>query len=525
MRKVRLRILCTMLVICGMAACSCSKEVDAEATTTEPVEENIIMINSARKQRINAGKFVGWGTNLAWWANRIGYSDSLTQQAVKLFFDEEAGLGMNIARYNIGGGDEPTHDHITRTDSRMPGFTYYNEETGEYEFDIEADANQRNVLLKIKEALGDKLIAEAYSCSPPYYMTVTGCTSGSDKGITDNLREDCYEAFADYLAEVVRIYKDEYGFTFGSILPATSPESPGYVAYRTQYEGCFFEKESQRRLLIELSESLDEAGLSEVIIAAGEGDEFSNGLGGYRLPKTEVIKYASKVSQDTGTRLFKPTSDTTSILVNSGKDLWATEGDVYEMSKNGSSVVKGEISAALMFAKKIICDVNCFMPSAWVMDQAIRYHICEEGYEGNEDTGMPDTTKGYWGLAVADHDNDTILLTKKYYAYGQFSRYIRPGYTFIDTDLQTVLAAYSEEEHKLVIVAVNNHYEDEEIKFLLENFNYEGGMAKVIRTSGDLESGENWAELPDVTVGNDIFETNLKGYSITTFIIEGISCS
>ena len=41
------------------------------------------------------GEFEGWGTSLCWWANRLGYSEELTQQAADVFFSEN-GLNMNI---------------------------------------------------------------------------------------------------------------------------------------------------------------------------------------------------------------------------------------------------------------------------------------------------------------------------------------------------------------------------------------------------------------------------------------------
>lgn len=49
---------------------------------------------------------------------------------------------------------------------------------------------------------------------------------------------------------------------------------------------------------------------------------------------------------------------------------------------------------------------------------------------GNKDSGKPDYTGGYWGLATADHDSKKIILSMKYYAMGQFSRYIRPRYYY-----------------------------------------------------------------------------------------------
>lgn len=51
------------------------------------------------------GEFEGWGTSLCWWANRLGYDTTMTNKAAEAFFDKEKGLGLNIGRYNVGGGD------------------------------------------------------------------------------------------------------------------------------------------------------------------------------------------------------------------------------------------------------------------------------------------------------------------------------------------------------------------------------------------------------------------------------------
>ena len=79
-----------------------------------------VVISPLDRYDINDGIFEGWGTSLCWWANRLGYSDTLAQKAADVFFGDD-GLRLNIARFNIGGGDDPTHTHITRTDSTMPG--------------------------------------------------------------------------------------------------------------------------------------------------------------------------------------------------------------------------------------------------------------------------------------------------------------------------------------------------------------------------------------------------------------------
>lgn len=529
-KSIRL-VLVMMVLVCFTILGSCNRADDVkvdtgttettmeEQTTTIAEEEGLTKISTTAKLIFNDGRFEGWGTGIAWWGNRLGYSDTLTEQAIKLFFDEETGLGMNIVRYNIPGGDDPTHTHIKRTDTKLQGFTYYDEKNGTYGFDMTVNANQRNVLFRIREFCGDKLIAEAYSCSPPYYMTESGCTSGSDKGVTDNLKEEYYDDYAAYIAEVLSFYKEEYGVTFDSISAASEPASNALIGMRTQHEGCnFVAYKSLLSFYSELVTALNEKGLldntdiSVDIRRSGDG----------RALSADLMDSISRVNVHMDSNLAEPYSKNVDFINSYGryakKNVWISESD----SNLKHDKCEGEMSAALWFANKIISDMGGLMPAAWMIENAIDYHISDEGYQGNQDTGMPDTTKGYWGIAVADHDNEKIILTKKYYAYGQFSRYIRPGYTIFADNNDDVLVTYSPDEKKLVIVAVNNAETETELKVSLEAFDYAGGSAKVIRTSGGLEDGENWAELPDAEVGRDVFRVGLKGYSITTFIIDSV---
>ena len=177
--------------------------------------DQIVKITKEKASPFNNGVFQGWGSSFCWWANRLGYSDELAQQTADLFYSEDKGIGLNIIRYNIGGGDDPTHTHIRRTDSEMPGFMYI-DQNGERKYDWTADANQRNALKKAMEACGQGVIVEAFSNSPPYFMTNSGCSSGAVNSNMDNLREDEYENFAEYMATVMEHYKNEEGISFQS---------------------------------------------------------------------------------------------------------------------------------------------------------------------------------------------------------------------------------------------------------------------------------------------------------------------
>ena len=513
-------ILAVLLCLTGCTPMEESKGETQMTTTCAPTEvfndENraVYTIDPTKGSPFNNGKFEGWGTSLCWWANRIGYSDVLSQKAVDLLFNAEIGLGMSIARYNIGGGDDPTHRHITRTDSMMPGFWVLDPVTGTPVFDGTQDENQRNVLLRAMEACGSDFIAEAFSNSPPYYMTESGCSSGAESASQNNLRPDQVEAFAEYLAQVALYYKEHYGITFQSISPMNEPNTAYWGAFSPKQEGCHVSPgESQSAILLATQKALQEKGLGDILLVGT--DETSTMMAATSFQKLSEEAKAALSRIDTHTYKVGRMEELQTLAAESGKNLWMSEVDGDgALGKNS-----GEMGAGLWLANKMISDIQGLMPSAWILWQGIDNHISSEGYMGNQDFGAPDLSRGYWGLTVVDHDNEEIILTKKYYAFGQLSRYIRPGYRILTTTQHGVLAAYSEEEQKLVIVAVNVEETGVEVGFSLAGFRYGGGMAQVIRTSQE----ENWAQLPEIPVQKDMLRTTLAPYSVTTFVIEDVT--
>ncbi len=142
--------------------------------------------------------FEGWGTSLAWWAHIIGQwkDEEKMNEVIELIFDERKGLGLNIVRYNIGGGENPQIvPNTLRPGGDVPGFQ---PEKGKW--DWEADKGQRKVLLASFEH--GVTIAEAFSNSPPYWMTKSGSVTGAEDG-GNNLKDEYYAGFADYLTELI----------------------------------------------------------------------------------------------------------------------------------------------------------------------------------------------------------------------------------------------------------------------------------------------------------------------------------
>lgn len=82
----------------------------------------------------------------------------------------------------------------------------------EGQWDFSRDANQRWMLLAARDR--GACIFEAFSNSPPYWMTVSGRSSGNVFPWLDNLQPRYQEQFVHYLAEVVRWFHDTHGLTF-----------------------------------------------------------------------------------------------------------------------------------------------------------------------------------------------------------------------------------------------------------------------------------------------------------------------
>jgi hypothetical protein len=104
--------------------------------------------------------FAGWGTSLCWWAHVVGGYTNREEYA-DLAFKQ---LGLNIVRYNIGGGENPARSNTMEFRARIPGFQ---PEPGKWDWN--ADTNQR-WMLRAAVARGANHVV-AFANSPPHWMT------------------------------------------------------------------------------------------------------------------------------------------------------------------------------------------------------------------------------------------------------------------------------------------------------------------------------------------------------------------
>ena len=477
--------------------------------------ETVIKVSMDNAIQTNGGRWEGWGTSLCWWANRIGYNETLTAKSADLFFDADKGLGLNIMRYNVGGGDDPTHHHITRTDSDVPGWMYI-DANGNRQYDYTTDARQLNVVKAAMKAAGQDAYLEIFSNSPPYFMTNSGCSTGNFKAEENNIKDDEYDDFAEYMAHVANYMTRDMKLKVKSVSPMNEPNTNYWPAMNYKQEGCHIDAgESQSKLLVLTREALDRYGLNNVILTTS--DETNPGK------QIEEIKTLTPAARAAIERISVHTYGTNSIreMGQLAKDeninLWMSEVD-----GNGTAGQNaGEMAAGLWLAEKIISDIEALEPSAWVLWQVIDTHISKDGYQGRRDGGPLRTAGGYWGTACANHDTGEILLTQKYYALGQFTRYIRPGATLINcpTDRRSGIKALAAKDKKtLTMVFTNTTSVPKEVELNTEGLKLKG-QVRQIRTSGQFSDGEHWAETTLPKVNGSTLDVTLAPNSVTTFIV------
>lgn len=434
----------------------------------------------------------GWGTALAWFGNVTGGWNDQTKNALADALYSPQGLNFNIARYNIGGGENPAYDTM-RQGGEVPGFS---PSPGVYDWN--QDANQRWWLGAAIARGANKL--EAFSNSAPYYMTVSGSTTGNSDAWKDNLKSTEYDNFADYLATVVKHFDSE-GIKFNTLSPINEPNT-NYWGFGGGQEGSHWDTGSQAKMINAARAKLDSKGLQSVAISAMDEtsvDTFMTDWNSY-----DVATKANIGQMNTHTYSGSNRTAVRDAAKAAGKPLWMSEVD---LGPGGIAHNHGDFEPALALAERIMTDITWLEPKAWVLWQAI------ESEKNMQKENMN------WGLLHADFDTQDWYYGKKYYAMAQFSKFIPQGSRFIADNNDNTLAAYNPTDHKIYIVYKNENTTSQDISLNMSQFDAITGTATPYVSSAT----QNVEQQANVPIMNKTLNTTVGPKSITTYVIDGAS--
>jgi O-glycosyl hydrolase len=442
--------------------------------------QTALRIDPAERRQI----FEGWGTSLAWWAHSLGgWKEANLGILADQVADTNKGLGMTLFRYNIGGGDQPGHAHM-RSDAGVPG--YKPTEAGPDAW--RADSLQLRTLKALLARVRQPIL-EAFSNSPPWWMTKSGCASGSVDG-SNNLKDDYYDDFANYLTDVVKHLHDSLGLEFRTLEPFNEPNSNWWKAQGRQ-EGCMFSRATQPKLIQEVARSLKAKSLAGTGIAAADANSIAEMAGNLQAYDSSTLAALVQVNTHSYYGTDADRRNLRSLAARAGKRLWQSEAGPLNWP-GGNQFAVGMWSAAL-----IARDLREMGAEAWIDWQV--------------------AGGGLWGVIDYNASAQSSKINKKGYAYAQFSRFIRPGSIILAGGDSNTVAAYRPATGTLTLVAINPRAAEAEYAFDLTRFAAVPASAKAYRTSVT----EDAAAVGTVPLASGVLKGTLPAASITTFVMDG----
>jgi O-glycosyl hydrolase len=394
-------------------------------------------------------------------------------------------LGLNVARYNIGGGDG-AHRHMSPR-AQMEGF----QDGPGMPFDFTRDVAQRRLLQEVK-ARGANLF-EAFSNSPPAWMTYSGCASGALDG-GDNL-DPLHDAdFVGYLLATVSHFKAQEGVTFESLEPFNEPDGNWWKSGGSQ-EGYGAAHATQNRLIPKVAQALADAGLSTFVAAADANnrDHMTSALASYTALTLAGLGRINTHSYS-GSNRWALSAETAQTQL----PLWMSEvGCCLGTPKNvvGESDDHSDIWNALWMADNARLDLRDLKAEAWVFWQ-------------------PD-----WNI-LSLNDGVTPVPKKAFYALAQYTNFIRPGFQIIAAEDNQTLAAFSPAAQRLVLVAVNWETASY-VGYDLSAFAGLPAQLTVYRTTADASTNLTPQAGVSINAQGELIDT-LPVRSVTTYVVDGV---
>lgn len=256
-----------LLLMPGLAFAGTGAAQDTQRTDSPAAERFSILTQSPQQTVLH------FGASDAWSMKRVGLWPEAEQRKIAdwLFSMEtdEAGkpkgIGLSVWRFNLGAGSEEQGDsaqinEATRTDCVLQADGTY---------DWTKQAGQRNFLRLAKERGVPHFLA--FLNSAPVHFTKNGLATNTGRGGDINLREDCYDDFARYMAEALKGIGQRDGIRFDYLCPVNEPDG-SWNWLGPKQEGSPATNREIARLVRETDKALTEHGMQTQIIVPESSD-------------------------------------------------------------------------------------------------------------------------------------------------------------------------------------------------------------------------------------------------------------
>lgn len=385
-----------------------------------------------------------FGVSGAWWAQVAGAWDDIDPESGlekrerinQLLFDPVDGIGITCFRYNIGAGSAHSGaGEFSRETRRTESF-----DAGEGKYDWSRD---KDAVWTLKNAVKYGAEEIIFFVNSPIERLTKNHKSHLDKKGYTNLAKENYQPFADYCLDVCEHFISE-----GVPVKYLSPVNEPVWIWAGGQEGCHYRWWQVRDVMKVFALELEKRNLSGKLKLSGAEN------GDLRwFNKT----YAKVMLNDPVVRRNIDSVDTHSYFLNH-VELPFVGGrvDFIKRYKNwmdkhypGVDLITSEwchmqgqrhygMDSALEQAKIMFEDINYMDAASWQL-----WIACS-------DVDYCD------GLIYLFNDRRTFRLTKRYYTFGNFSKFIKKGDVRVevscpDNDLK-ILAFENSNQTKLIVI-------------------------------------------------------------------------
>ena len=505
--------------------------VSAPSSTAQVTAADTASVTVKPDPSYKQEKFEGWGTSLVWFANATGnYPKPIREKLAKLLFGDD-GLALNIARYNIGGGNAPDVKDYLRAGGAVEGWwkapagttredTDWWSADDPADWNKNADATQRWWVDHIKDDIDHW---ETFSNSPPWFMTKSGYVSGGFNATDDQLKTESVDDFAAYMAGATKRLEKAEGIKVDTVDPFNEPNT-NYWSTRLgadgepvggRQEGAHIGPELQQKVINALAPALKKAKTKAEISAMDETNPsiFSQNWNTYPQEVRDLVDQMNVHTYGTGQR-----TTVRDLAKAADKPLWMSEveGDWGD----GQSFT--DMRPGLGLAQRMVDDLRELEPKAWVFWQPV------EDYD-NMKPGGESEKGGNWGsiqLSFSCTSKDTlkscpIYTNTKFDTARNFTHYIKPGDRLIKTDDTSSAAAVSRKGDGATVVHVNSTTDARAVTVDLSKFGKVSRNATVtpVVTSADGKLERHKA----VKVSDRKATFTVPAQSVTSFVVKGVS--
>nr|WP_107054650.1 glycoside hydrolase [Streptomyces sp. NRRL WC-3725] len=437
------------------------------------------------------------GASGAWWVNDLkNFDPKVRARVARLLFSED-GLDLSSYRYNIGGGGTGvTYAPRAPEDFLDPdgGYDWSKDEAGRY-------------FLRAAAEYGVEDLIGFVNSAPAAWKT-------NGKSCGGHLKAENEQDFAKYVADVTDHFAGQ-GVRLDYISPFNEPTN-----------------------------SFDSCGQEGMLVDVPQRDDIVRALGAEQRARhqkatiiadesTSTVKFNTEVPQwisQPGTAQYVAKlahhtydnpgdADRAQVYETSraaGKESWSTEICCFGKGGTGwAQEYDPTIDGGLSLSRIVYKDF------ATAHDSAFQWWVALSEMIGSDPTARNDEGWNdgliYYDPDYAKNGNQTLYVTKRYYALGQYSRFVRPGAALHDvTGAPDGVEVSAYDGNGDWVVVVNNHNATDTALNLHFNSRTPVRATRAVRTSAD----ENWAKVAKPSVAGGTVSATLAARSITTYVFD-----